>query len=137
MQGTDKAIALLMASFPAQETEREIAGLMTAFDLALEGIQARFVDDAVKAFIQGRVAEHNPSFRPRPAEIAAYARALQDRAVDIRNRQEATRLQLESRGREEPTPEDKARVQAALKRATGTIAEKVQSDMIQTSTTNK
>ncbi len=130
MNDNDKSLTLLMASFPSSETEQELVSIMGIYDLALEGIDPKWVDQAVRAFIQGRVPGHNPSFRPRPSELAAYARPLQNQQAEFERIYTRQFLQIENRGREEPTAEEKARVQATLKRATQQIAEKVSNDML-------
>lgn len=110
----DKILAMLMASFPSQESKDELKATMAAYDLALDGIAAEFVECAAKAFIQGRVSFHNSSFRPRPTELASFARKLQGKEMELRKMEASRKLQLENRGRDEPTPEEKAAVQKRL-----------------------
>lgn len=107
------------------------------FETALTDVAPRFVEIGVKAFIQGRVSTHNPSFRPKPSELASYVRPMQENENQRRRLESSHRLQLETRGREEPTPEEKARVQSQLDKAKQAIARRVQDDMISQTPTSK
>lgn len=126
----DKTLAILLASFPSNESEDELRAIMQSYDLALEGIAPHWVEHGVKAFIQGRVPGHNPSFRPRPAELAAFARPLHNQEREAAEAEKRRLLQLEDRGRDEPTPEEKAAVQAKLKEFRQNVAEILSMDPV-------
>ena len=103
---------------------------LTMFDTALEGISPRFVEMGARAFMQGRVSTHNPSFRPKPSELAAYCRPMQENENNHAAAFKARQAQLAAPERQHPTPEDKARVDATLRRAHALISAKVRNDMI-------
>ena len=94
MNEREKAINLLLVAFPANESKQELRALLAAYDLALDGISDQNVSIAVRAFCQGRVDGHNRAFRPRPAELAAYARPLQEQDNRIAARCAEQRKQL-------------------------------------------
>ena len=103
---------------------------LTMFDTALEGISPRFVEMGARAFMQGRVGTHNSSFRPKPSELAAYCRPMQENENNHAAAFKARQAQLAAPDHAEPTEADKDRVQAQLNRARAAIASKVNSDMI-------
>ena len=70
-------IAMLIAAFPKQNGDN-MAALAGTYILALEGVEAGYVERSVKAFIQGKVPDHNKAFRPSPPAVAEYARAMQN-----------------------------------------------------------
>lgn len=127
---------MLFASYPsAGEGPGELKTQLGLCEMAVSGVPAEFVERACMAFIQGNVAGHNPSFRPKPSEIGSYARKLFER--DSQSKAEAARIQrqLEAPKEPEPTPEERARVRDTLAKAKAAISQKVAADMIgQTST---
>lgn len=126
-----KIIATLLAYWPiAGETKQDAKEAVAMFETALEGVSPRFVEQSVKAFIQGRVPTHNPSFRPKPTELAAHARPLQIAHLDRQERLEAQRLQFENSGREEPTAEEKAVIQNRLEEFHRSVAQCLSMDPV-------
>jgi hypothetical protein len=122
---------MLFASYPtAGESRTEIQTQLGLYQLALEGVPPEFVERACKAFIQGRVAGQNPSFRPRAAELANHARQMFDRAHAARAQDERIQRQLSAPDETPPTPEERDRVMRALNAAKAAISEKVNADMI-------
>ncbi len=110
---------------------------LSMFDIALEGISPRFAEMGARAFMQGRVATHNPSFRPKPSELAAYCRPLQSSENDRLDRDRHRVLQIEGSGRDEPTEEEKAAVQAKLKEFHRSVADAISMDPVAKSGRNK
>ena len=131
-QDEKRKIALtLLAFWPIQgESKAEMQQALSMFDTALEGISPKFVEIGAKAFMQGRVGTHNPSFRPKPSELASYCRPMQDNQNSHARAFKARQAQLEAPEYEPPTESDRNRVQAQLDRARRAIAERVNSDMI-------
>ena len=126
-----KITLTLLAFWPiAGESKAEMQQALTMFDTALEGISPRFVEMGARAFMQGRVGTHNPSFRPKPTELASYCRPMQENENNHAAAFKARQAQLAAPDHAEPTEADKARVQAQLNRARAAIASKVNSDMI-------
>lgn len=123
-------IGMLFASYPsAGESRSEIEQQIALYELALQGVSDENVEMACKAFIQGRVEGHNPSFRPRPPELAEYARRKQDRDDRFAIQHDNISAQLEAPKHRDPTPEERQRVQDALNRLKKSLGQK-QSEMI-------
>jgi len=128
---TQKALAMLFAAFPSTgEGRDELRKLLGLYELALLNVPPEFVERACKAFIQGRVPGHNPSFRPRAAEVANHARQMFERDSVARAQDERIRKQLSAPDATPPTPEERDRVMKALNAAKAAISEKVNADLI-------
>lgn len=131
MNNRRKMIGMLFASYPSSgESRSEIEQQIALYELALEGVSDANVEMACKAFIQGRVEGHNPSFRPRPPELAEYARRKQDRDNLLEFREQQRMARLAASEEPTPTPDQRARVMKAVNAAKSAISKKVAEDMI-------
>lgn len=63
------ALEALFTTWPPIATE-EPGPLVAVYRMAIEDLPGWAVQRAVKAFIKGKVGDHNPTFRPRAPEIA-------------------------------------------------------------------
>lgn len=71
---------MLLTAWPSSSDDgTSIGATIRVYEIALDGIRPKYVDRAVKAFVQGCVHDHNPEFRPKPPRLAEYARSLQSR----------------------------------------------------------
>lgn len=130
MNQRQKMIGMLFAGYPSLgESRAELEAQIGLYGLALEGVSNKNVELACKAFIQGRVSGHNPSFRPRPAELAEYARRLQDSDDRFAVQNNNITAQLQAPKHHDPTPEERQRVQDALNKLKKSLGQK-QAEMI-------
>lgn len=81
-----QALSALFLAFPSQERTENERELGKVYLMAVEDISDGFVTLACKRFIQGQVEGANLTWRPSPAELAAEARRLRDKAVETEQR---------------------------------------------------
>jgi hypothetical protein len=68
------ALEALFTAWPPTTAE-ELGPLVAVYRMAIEDLPGWAVQRAVKAFIKGKVGDHNPTFRPRAPEITKEAEA--------------------------------------------------------------
>jgi hypothetical protein len=68
------ALTALFTAYPPGQGEN-LDGLSAVYHMAIEGLPGWAVQRAIKAFIKGKVGDHNPTFRPRAPEISKEVEA--------------------------------------------------------------
>jgi hypothetical protein len=86
-----------------------MAGKLMGYLIALEHSTPQALKAAVRSYLSGTVAEHDGRFIPTSAELARVVRAEQEHLNRI-----APRLRIVDAGRPEPSPEQRAKMQAKL-----------------------
>lgn len=103
---------MLFAAWPlSTDTRDSIKMDFQVYMLALEGATAVNTIRAVKAFVGGKVPDHNNDFRPRPATLAEYVRSCDrtdDRIREIRQRTIDQTKRLTNEFQHQMTAEDRA-----------------------------
>lgn len=101
------SLEALFAAFPAQSRE-DPTTTARAYLMALEGIEPRYVAEAVRRYIQGRVDRERHTFAPSTAELAREARDRRAKAMAAAPKREQTALEAPV------NPAIKARVAALM-----------------------
>jgi hypothetical protein len=86
-----------------------MAGKLMGYLIALERSTPQALKAAVRSYLSGSVADHDGRFIPTSAELARVVRAEQEHLDRI-----APRLRITDAGRPEPSPEQRAKMQAKL-----------------------
>lgn len=110
---------MLLTAWPSSSDDGVgVGATIRVYEFALEGISTEYVERAVKAFVQGRVPDHDREFRPKPARLAEYARSLQaseDRIREIAARVEDQISRIEYKGPPQAVRDEQVRKWQALK----------------------
>lgn len=86
-----------------------MAAQIEAYGMALDGHDVRDIESAVRRFIRGEVAGHNPTFCPSAAKVGATVRQCMAERLDSENRERMKRPQLPPPDIEK-TPAERKRV---------------------------
>lgn len=73
-----QSLTVLFSNYPQYQTDPQ--AVARAYMIALDGIQAEFVEAAVVAFVQGRVSRNSSARAPSGEELAIEARRQRDLA---------------------------------------------------------
>jgi hypothetical protein len=116
-------LKLLFATFPPQTGD--LAAMMDAYDLAIEGHDPRDVDAAVRKFVRGEVEGHNPSFAPSAALLGSAIRKCMNDRLDSDRRAQRPAL---PRPDIPKTDESRERVRALAAKEIARLASDMRTD---------
>ena len=108
-------LELLFSTLPPPKGTADMTTQIRAYGMALDGHDIRDIEAAVRSLIRGEVDWHNGAFAPSaPLLGAAVREAMYARLERERREKPYVAPALASPDRDEPTPEEKARVKALL-----------------------
>lgn len=110
---------MLLGSFPNFQSG-DPDGALAAYDIVIARADARDAEAGVLALINGEVLGFDGRFAPTATQLARAIREALERRVDAENA-ERRRLPPPIEERDEPTPEQKARVKALMQQAAATL----------------
>lgn len=122
----ERLVSLLLGTFPNfQSGDAEAA--LTAYAMVIGNADPRDVEPGIMALINGELPGFDGRFAPTSAQLARSIRICLERRVDAENA-ERRRLPAPVDYRDEPTPEQKARVAALMKQTAETLGADTDAD---------
>lgn len=119
-------VSLLLASFP-NFSSGDAEAALAAYAMVIGGKDERDVEAGIMALINGEVLGFDGRFAPTATQLARAIREALERRVDAENA-ERRRLPPPVEDREEPTPEQKARVKALMEHSAKTLGVDFEAD---------